>query len=174
MNLIAQLTDQSVWGLSRNYSGRRILHRQAARAVLVDAEGKIALMQVTNRGFYKLPGGGIDPDEDIKTALNREVMEETGCSCEIANELGMVIEVKYNPDEAEGEIQFSYCYLAKLIGKKGTPKFTAEELAERMELKWVDIDEALQLVGENTEHYVGRFITQRDTAILKAAQRLIG
>ena len=41
-------------------------------------------------GLYSLPGGSVEENEEIITALHREVMEETGCSCDKVEELGMV------------------------------------------------------------------------------------
>ena len=40
-------------------------------------------------GLYSLPGGGIDDGEDVLTALKREILEETGCTCGSIAELGM-------------------------------------------------------------------------------------
>jgi 8-oxo-dGTP diphosphatase len=51
--------------------------RQAARAVLFEKEGRVAIINVTNKNYHKLPGGGIDPGENAEKALKREVLEET-------------------------------------------------------------------------------------------------
>lgn len=33
----------------------------------------------TGKGYIEFPGGGVDDDEDVKKALLREALEETGC-----------------------------------------------------------------------------------------------
>ncbi len=50
--------------------------REAARAVLTDDSGRVALMYVAGLDYYKLPGGGVEEGEDVKLALARELMEE--------------------------------------------------------------------------------------------------
>jgi 8-oxo-dGTP pyrophosphatase MutT (NUDIX family) len=53
--------------------------REAARAVLINEDGKIALLYVNSHKFYKLPGGGVEAGEYVEDALEREVLEEAGC-----------------------------------------------------------------------------------------------
>lgn len=59
--------------------------RVAAKALLVNADGKILLLREantyvegTNIGRYGLPGGRINPNESYRDGLRREVEEETG------------------------------------------------------------------------------------------------
>ncbi|HET7656986.1 MAG TPA: NUDIX hydrolase, partial [Bacillales bacterium] len=55
-------------------------------------EGKIAVCRQYREGIwrdtYGLPGGGIEPGEDIEAAARRELREETGLSCETLHLLG--------------------------------------------------------------------------------------
>ena len=60
--------------------------REAARAVVMDAENNVALLRVANKNYYKLPGGGIEVGEDRISALKRECLEEIGCSIEVVGE----------------------------------------------------------------------------------------
>jgi 8-oxo-dGTP pyrophosphatase MutT (NUDIX family) len=62
----------------------RTIERDIVSAVIVSGDGKIfeALQTPGGGGVYEgcwcIPGGGIDDGEDQRTALNREMMEETG------------------------------------------------------------------------------------------------
>ena len=63
--------------------------RKAARAVLFDKD-KTALLFVFKHNYHKIPGGGVKSYEDIKIALSREILEETGCTAEIKEEIGVI------------------------------------------------------------------------------------
>ena len=52
--------------------------RDSARAIIRVGDDKLALVYATKLGYYKFPGGGIKPDENIEAALIREVQEEVG------------------------------------------------------------------------------------------------
>src|SRR3989344_3275304 len=84
--------------------------RRAARAVLFDADGKVGLSHVANKHYYKLPGGGIDGNEEVIEALKRECREEIGCEIEVMGEVGEIVEHRDKIDL----VQTSYCFLAKV------------------------------------------------------------
>jgi 8-oxo-dGTP diphosphatase len=144
--------------------------RGAARAVLLDDKGQVYLLNVSKHGYHKLPGGGIDDGEDIKQAMERELMEEVGCKAEILAELGTVIEYR-NYDDG-GLEQISYCYLAKQVGKQVASALEEGELAEGMfEVKARSIDDAIALLTQDKpDNLEGRFIQKRDLAFLQAAK----
>jgi 8-oxo-dGTP pyrophosphatase MutT (NUDIX family) len=152
--------------------------REAARAVVVDDDNAIALLHVTRDHYYKLPGGGIEGDEDASEALERELLEEIGTTAEIVANLGTVQEYRYywNMD------QVSYCYLAKQYGKKGEPNYTEEELNEGFEIVWAkNIDEAITLLESSKDVAYDdsdimrnvTFMRLRDVAIAEKARLLI-
>jgi len=53
------------------------LFRKAVRAIIYK-DGKVLLIKSQKYGEIKFPGGGINPGEDVFSALSREVKEETG------------------------------------------------------------------------------------------------
>ena len=61
-----------------------LIRRQCARAVLLDAGGRVLLFRLdptgdpAGEGYWYLPGGGIDESETPETALQRELAEEAG------------------------------------------------------------------------------------------------
>ncbi len=143
-------------------------NREAARAVVSDSAGKIALLRVGLHDYHKLPGGGIDDGEDVPTALERELLEEIGCKAEVTGEVGEIIEYR---DQFELK-QTSYCFIAKQIGEKGEPDFTEKELREQFSIVWTDnIDTAISLLEQDQPtNYEGKFIQKRDLALLKATK----
>ncbi len=144
--------------------------RGAARAVLLDDNNQVYLLNVSLHGYHKLPGGGIDEGEEIIQALERELMEEVDCKAEIVAELGTIIEYR-NYDDG-GLEQTSYCYLAKQIGEQVASSLEEGELDEGMiEVKAKDIDDAIALLNsDKPDNLEGKFIQKRDLAFLKEAK----
>ncbi|MDN5274589.1 MAG: ADP-ribose pyrophosphatase [Candidatus Saccharibacteria bacterium] len=144
--------------------------RQAARAVVSDEAGAIALLHVTRDSYYKLPGGGIDAGEDPLQALERELLEEIGCRATITHDLGTVLEQRYYQEMT----QISHCYIANLIGEKGQPDYTDEEREAGFEIVWAkDIHAAVVLLESSVETAADdidiTFMRMRDVAITKRA-----
>lgn len=139
--------------------------RKASRAILINDKNEVALMHVVNRNFYKLPGGGVEDDEDIKQTLEREVKEETGCSAKILNEIGVVIEYR---DELNF-MQISYCFACQITSYNKS-NLTEKEIKDGFVLEFLDLDTAIQKMKEaiaTIEEYHGKFITRRDLAFLE-------
>jgi 8-oxo-dGTP diphosphatase len=64
--------------------------RVAAKAVIVNEEGKVLILREANTydegtqiGRYGLPGGRLNPGETFEEGLHREVQEETGLTVEL-------------------------------------------------------------------------------------------
>lgn len=143
--------------------------REAVRVVLSDQNGHIALMYAKQRGYYKLPGGGIDEGENLDAALARELLEETGSKATPTEELGKVLEWR----DFDKMKQISYAFKASIVGESSEPDFTQSEIDEGFEVRWIDsLDEAIKLVKASTTHEdIGVvFMSKRDVAILEAAR----
>lgn len=143
--------------------------RNAARAVVFDNNGDIALLHVTKMHHHKLPGGGIEEGEEIIEALKREAIEEIGCAVHNIRELGII-------DEFRNQLslhQTSYCFIANVEGEKGISRFDEGELASGFEPVWVSLDNAIQILEQETniDDYEGKFIRIRDLLFLKEAKK---
>lgn len=141
--------------------------REAARAVVVDGDGNIAMLHVSNEGYYKLPGGGLEDSEDQITALKRECQEEIGCDIEVIGEVGSIVEYR----KIFNLKQISYCYLARLKGAKGSPHFEKDELEDGFKELWLPYDDALRAISESkTTNFRGSaYMVPRDTLFLMEA-----
>ena len=161
MKTIAKLTDKNILGLEGLSTAEP---RYTSRAVLRNSEGKFAVMIMKKVGFQLLPGGGIDPGEDEISALKREILEETGCSCDYIKEIGIVEENRAHCDYT----QISYYYFVRTNGKISETQLTDSEKANKTEIQWHSFDEIYRLITEfapKTEQQ--KFLRARDSAILE-------
>ncbi len=163
MKLIATITDKEAIGKAipkfKEYSIRK-----AGRAIVYNSDNKMAILHATKYNFHKLLGGGVEEGEDIKTALERELLEEIGCNVEIVMDVGSIIELK----NEYGQKQTSYCYTAKVL-KIGNSNLTEmEEQTLGIKVKWVSLNEAIKIFEEDSpEDYTAKFIRLRDLIFLK-------
>lgn len=172
MELIGTITDSDL-GISSSTENRPNYRlREAARAVLLDTDSRIALMHVPSDNYFKLPGGGLDAGEEAPKGLSRELLEEVGASSiDIIQNIGQVDEYR---DQYE-MIGRHYCYVVKLTGPLTSPARTKKEIAEGYETVWVgNIDEAAKLVSQGQpEHYGHKFEKARELVILNRAKSLL-
>jgi 8-oxo-dGTP pyrophosphatase MutT (NUDIX family) len=162
MDLLLEIKDKEI-PTDKSYQTR-----EASRAVLFDKDNLVPLLFVANEQYHKIPGGGIDDDEDQKQALIREVLEETGSTVEITGEVGKIVEFrsKFNL------LQTSYCYVGK-VTSKGKPELTEDEISHGFQLVWLPLDEAIKTIAnDKPTDYVGSFIQKRDLLFLQKARSL--
>lgn len=163
--IINKITDKNIFGIEKT-SLNNPSNRKAVRVIISREDGKIALLYSKSHKFHKLPGGGIEPNEDKISALNREVLEEFGISIKNIKELGITIEEK----QKHNQQQISYCYTAKLLEKLKEPELTEAEQDLGFVQQWISPKEAINKLREDSpEDYTAKFIVKRDLSIIKEA-----
>jgi 8-oxo-dGTP diphosphatase len=167
MELIKELRESDIIKEGKDEFETNYSVRKSSRGVIVNQENKIALIFVSSEGYYKLPGGDREAGEDKFITFNREVLEETGCEVDIIKELGLIIEYRNKMKE----LKFSYCFVGRVKEDTGTLALTKKEVERGFQLKWVGIDEAINLVkNSQPKSYAGMFVRYRDLIILSKAR----
>ncbi len=163
MKLILKLEDHE-------YPLKGFTHtRPIARAILLNAEGKIAIHRIyrddmfCKQGYYESPGGGIDEGETSEEACKRECREEIGCEIEIIKEIAY-IEDAYN---LIGRKNQNHYFLAKQIDL-GAKHFESEGDSYIQETLWVEVEEAIRLYEGMPDEKVSSLVKQRELPVLKA------
>jgi 8-oxo-dGTP pyrophosphatase MutT (NUDIX family) len=95
------------------------------RAIVINQQNEILLVQHSYESGWFLPGGGVDKNEPISVAIRRELMEEAGVS-------------------VNGDVKLFGCYVHKMLGSADYPfvfvikEFTqiASKSREIKELGW--------------------------------------
>ena len=166
MVLLKKITDKDLG--EKSVPNSLVSYRKAARAIVLN-DNKIAIMQVALGNYHKLPGGGIEEGEEIREALKREILEETGAVITIGKELGTIIEDKSRYSQS----QESHCFIVNVVSL-GSSKFTQEEQYAGFSILWLSIDEAIALFEHDTPNdYTVKFIRLRDLTFLKAFYKIL-
>lgn len=138
--------------------------RLAARAVLRRRDGKYALMYIEKFDLYSLPGGGVEKGEKLLDALKREILEETGCSCDKIRALGCVTENRACHDFTQKSFYFAVKTEKPIEKNNLTPK----EIAVNIKLMWVPFSTLMKKIAlpiYDTEQK--KYIQARDVAALE-------
>ncbi len=162
MKLLAEITEHTL-GIGSGEVRLRGMYelRKSARVVLENERGEIALQHLTEYGYYKLPGGGIEAGESPEEAAVREVREEVGAQATIVRPLGIVIEYRNTL------LHISYAYHARVGGMFAAPQLEAGEIEEGQETVWLSPAQALGAIQSGTpKKYEGHFIVARERAFL--------
>ena len=158
MKIIAEITDKEILGTDGLSSAKP---RYTARAIVKNGD-LYAVIHSKKFHKYSLPGGGVDNGEDIITALKREILEETGCTCGKISELGIVKENRAQADYT----QLSYYYVVE-ADSVGVPHFTEAETKSGTVLQWHALSEMIKLINNlQPTTYQQQYLKARDVAAL--------
>ena len=103
----------------------------AASAVVIDDTGVVLLQRRGDNGYWSIPGGAMEPGEDIATCCRRETFEETGIEVEIVRLSGVYSNPRHVVAYQDGEVrqEFSVCFFCRPIGGSIATSSESSEVA---------------------------------------------
>ncbi len=160
LKLIREITDKDILGHDGWSESKP---RLTARAILINNDGLYAVMYSEKFNLYSLPGGGIEDGEEIIMALKREILEETGCTCDTIAELGYIYENRAHCDFT----QYSYYFSVVTKGAIQETSLTKNEKANNTSVKWFPLEVIIDLIS-SPKHDTNqrKFIQAKDIAAL--------
>ncbi len=114
-----------------------VFEKHTVRAVIL-RDGKMA-MQLSGRGEYKIPGGGVERDESHVDALLREVREETGLLVipESIRPVGEILELREDVfQKGTKYVCHSYFYFCDAESETVATSMTSSEIAKGFHPVW--------------------------------------
>lgn len=112
-------------------------HTLGVGAVVINDKNEILVIKekISNLG-YKLPGGHIDNGEMISTALEREVLEETGIIVEFESIISLG---HFYPHQFHKSNLYVLC-----IARPKTFEINIQDTQEIIDAKWIDVNKYLE------------------------------
>lgn len=116
---------------TRVIEGRRVGKlgriRTGCSAVIFDpSRTRILLTRRTDNGLWCLPGGKVNPGEDVSEACAREVAEETGLSARITRLIGVYSSPDWLVEYPDGNRVQTVALCFEVVVEGGEPTITAE------------------------------------------------
>nr|WP_279324147.1 NUDIX domain-containing protein [Acinetobacter sp. NIPH1876] len=110
----------------------------------MNEQNQLLLVRKQNTHAFMQVGGKLEMDEAPEITMQREILEEIGCECELKQFIGRFETAAANePDH----VLVSYVYAVEL---KQPPQIAAE-IAE---MKWIDLDDQFTLLAPLTKEIV--------------------
>ena len=149
--------------------------REVVRAIVVDNEGAFYFCRAVRDDDFgqstliETSGGGVEPGEDLVTAIRRELLEELGVTVEVLAEIGLVTDY-YNLIHRRNH---NHYYLCRALGF-GARALTEQEANDfHLSVLKLSYEEALLEYDKCSDSRLGRLIAQRELPVLREAARLL-
>ena len=149
--------------------------RMIVRAIVVDDEENYYFARINRDDMFgkatliETSGGGVEKDEDLETAIRRELKEELGANVDILCKIGVVSDY-YNLINRHNVNNY---YLCKVVSF-GDKHLTKDEMEAfhltTLKLKYED---ALAEYQKCRNTPLGRLIANREIPVLKRAKQII-
>jgi len=149
--------------------------RRIARAIVYDDEGYFYFVRAERDDDFgratliETSGGGVEPGEDLNTAIRRELKEELGAEVEVICRIGIVSD-HYNLIHRHNLNNY---FLCKVISF-GDKHLTQDEIEDfHLSTLKLTYDEAIAEYEKRRETKLGRLVANRELPILRKARELM-
>ncbi len=115
--------------------------REGSRAIIVN-DGQILLEHELQSGWWLIPGGGLEEDENPETCVIREVEEETGLIVRPLRQF-LVMNEYYEEYRYTG-----YFFICEVTGK-GQMKLTDAEKRRGVQPEWISLSGAIDIFSKH-------------------------
>ena len=149
--------------------------RQIARAVVVDEEGLLCLLQVERcdefgqGAFVETAGGGVEEGETLTEALTRELREELGAEVEILQKIGTVRDC-YNLIHRRNISHYYLCRATAFSERCLTRQEREDFRLTMLRLTW---EEAFAAYERCAHLPWGKLLAAREVPVLQRAKQLL-
>jgi 8-oxo-dGTP diphosphatase len=136
------------------------VHTLGVCLVVTDPRGRVLPIRTTKAG-WELPGGRVEPGEDLIEAGRREALEESGCTVEVGRLTGLYM----NVDAARLLLVF------RATSETAEPQPDAND-EDALEAGWFTVDDALRMVKHSGEHQrLADAFADRPEVVYRAVRR---
>ena len=149
--------------------------RNIARAIVYDEDGMFYFVRAERDDYFgratliETSGGGVEPDEDLLTAIQRELKEELGVSVEVICKIGVVSDY-YNLIHRHNINNYFLCKV-KSFGEKN---LTEDELNSfHLSTLKLSFEEAVEEYENRKSSPLGTLIANRELPVLYRAKEII-
>lgn len=140
MNIICRIKDDDIGQKSIKFNDSKI---RCAAYGIVKNDDKIALINVSNRGYYLLPGNIVEDDEDYRSSFINNVYKQTGCKINIEKVIGAIEEERV----LSRFKQTSYIFISNVTEFDKKKEYSEDEVFNGTKIEWVNEDKALVMVA---------------------------
>lgn len=149
--------------------------RQVARGIVVDEQGNFYFVRANRDDDFgkaiiiETAGGGVEPQEDLSTAIVRELQEELGVEVQVLCKIGVVSDY-YNLIHRHNINNYFLCKVVSF----GEKHLTADEI-DRWHLSTLKLSyaDAVAEYEKCSNTPLGKLICNRELPILKHAKVLL-
>ena len=149
--------------------------RNIARAIVYDENGMFYFVRAERDDYFgratliETSGGGVEPDEDLLTAIQRELKEELGVSVEVICKIGVVSDY-YNLIHRHNINNYFLCKV-KSFGEKN---LTEDELNSfHISTLKLSFEDAVEEYENRKNTPLGTLIANRELPVLYRAKEII-
>ena len=149
--------------------------RMIARAIVVDGDDNFYFVRANRDDDFgkatliETAGGGVEPGENLDTAIRRELIEELGAEVEVICKIGVVSDY-YNLIHRHNINNYYLCRV-KSFGDK---HLTQDEIEDfHLSTLKLHYDEALAEYEKCSSTRLGRLVANREVPVLKHAKDLL-